>query len=478
MPAGDATPINLWDLGAADGSGLLAPTNSIVQQNAGTTRTRRARPTAARSVVTTRTTRSSTSPRGGRTRTSWARSWSRRTFRRRSSATTTSSGHHLAGLQHRRGDQGGRRLPAPSTARRRASPRPPLTSTTRRGPARAASTSARTRSRRPSADLVITKTNGVTTRRRRWNRPRTRSSSPTSARCARDRRTGDRHLPGRRSPSPPGRARPRPGRAARRAARQRPDRHGHPAQRRQRDLHRRSADRRRDGGGRCANTATVAAPAGIADPSAANNSATDTDLVARDTRPPWPCSTTSTARTQHPRRQLEPGRRQPPGQRQPGLRATPPARRSGPRRPAADRRFGANQGAAFTFANTHPQGIVRTPCSSRRSGGTATRPPATSACGTDRERSWSSRPRPTAAARSRNPGDARGDASPPATRLARPPRRRHGRRLKTADVTTLPRHVTIPTPAPAPGHRSRRGGSAIQLPTSARVDNFSGGTLP
>ena len=33
---GDATPINLWDIGAFDGSGLLAPTNSIVQQNAGT----------------------------------------------------------------------------------------------------------------------------------------------------------------------------------------------------------------------------------------------------------------------------------------------------------------------------------------------------------------------------------------------------------------------------------------------------------
>ena len=34
--AGDATPINHWDLGALDGSVLLAPTNSIVQQSAGT----------------------------------------------------------------------------------------------------------------------------------------------------------------------------------------------------------------------------------------------------------------------------------------------------------------------------------------------------------------------------------------------------------------------------------------------------------
>ncbi len=34
--AGDATPIDHWDLGVADGTGLLAPTNSIVQQNAGT----------------------------------------------------------------------------------------------------------------------------------------------------------------------------------------------------------------------------------------------------------------------------------------------------------------------------------------------------------------------------------------------------------------------------------------------------------
>ncbi|EGW23197.1 SdrD B-like domain-containing protein [Methylobacter tundripaludum] len=33
--AGDATALNLWDLGASDTSGLLAPTNSIVQQNAG-----------------------------------------------------------------------------------------------------------------------------------------------------------------------------------------------------------------------------------------------------------------------------------------------------------------------------------------------------------------------------------------------------------------------------------------------------------
>lgn len=32
---GDATPINYWDLGVADGTGVLAPTNSIVQQNAG-----------------------------------------------------------------------------------------------------------------------------------------------------------------------------------------------------------------------------------------------------------------------------------------------------------------------------------------------------------------------------------------------------------------------------------------------------------
>ena len=31
----DATPINQWDIGALDGSGLLAPTNSIVQQSAG-----------------------------------------------------------------------------------------------------------------------------------------------------------------------------------------------------------------------------------------------------------------------------------------------------------------------------------------------------------------------------------------------------------------------------------------------------------
>ena len=28
----DATPIDLWDLGLADNSGVLAPTNSIIQQ--------------------------------------------------------------------------------------------------------------------------------------------------------------------------------------------------------------------------------------------------------------------------------------------------------------------------------------------------------------------------------------------------------------------------------------------------------------
>ncbi len=33
--AGDLTPINRWDVGVADGTGLLAPTNSIIQQNAG-----------------------------------------------------------------------------------------------------------------------------------------------------------------------------------------------------------------------------------------------------------------------------------------------------------------------------------------------------------------------------------------------------------------------------------------------------------
>ncbi len=33
---GDATPIDNWDIGLADGPGSLAPTNSIVQQNAGT----------------------------------------------------------------------------------------------------------------------------------------------------------------------------------------------------------------------------------------------------------------------------------------------------------------------------------------------------------------------------------------------------------------------------------------------------------
>ncbi len=35
--AGDATPINSWDLGAADGSGLLAPTYSVLQTDLGAT---------------------------------------------------------------------------------------------------------------------------------------------------------------------------------------------------------------------------------------------------------------------------------------------------------------------------------------------------------------------------------------------------------------------------------------------------------
>jgi hypothetical protein len=34
--AGDASPLNQWDVGVADGTGVLAPTNSVVQQNAGT----------------------------------------------------------------------------------------------------------------------------------------------------------------------------------------------------------------------------------------------------------------------------------------------------------------------------------------------------------------------------------------------------------------------------------------------------------
>jgi hypothetical protein len=33
---GDATPINYWDMGAADGSGLLSPTNSVLQSTTGT----------------------------------------------------------------------------------------------------------------------------------------------------------------------------------------------------------------------------------------------------------------------------------------------------------------------------------------------------------------------------------------------------------------------------------------------------------
>ncbi len=34
--AGDLSPINNWDLGDADAIGVLSPTNSVVQQNAGT----------------------------------------------------------------------------------------------------------------------------------------------------------------------------------------------------------------------------------------------------------------------------------------------------------------------------------------------------------------------------------------------------------------------------------------------------------
>jgi hypothetical protein len=34
---GDATPISTWDMGASDGSGLLAPTNSVLQSNTGIT---------------------------------------------------------------------------------------------------------------------------------------------------------------------------------------------------------------------------------------------------------------------------------------------------------------------------------------------------------------------------------------------------------------------------------------------------------
>ncbi len=37
--AGDATPINYWDLGVADGTDQLSPTNSVIQQSAGLTPT-------------------------------------------------------------------------------------------------------------------------------------------------------------------------------------------------------------------------------------------------------------------------------------------------------------------------------------------------------------------------------------------------------------------------------------------------------
>ncbi len=91
--AGDATPINHWDLGVANGTSgqLLAPTNSIVQQNAGThPYTPQRHATARRTRLSSRptTSRSMSPPGAGTRRSSTPRSspWSNP---RTCSATTT-----------------------------------------------------------------------------------------------------------------------------------------------------------------------------------------------------------------------------------------------------------------------------------------------------------------------------------------------------------------------------------------------------
>ena len=90
--AGDASAIDHWDVGVADGTGTLSPTSSVIQQNA------TEHPyvvDASNSSPTRRSSRRGTcrcrSPPGGRTRPSWTPRWSRSSSRRTSWATTTSS---------------------------------------------------------------------------------------------------------------------------------------------------------------------------------------------------------------------------------------------------------------------------------------------------------------------------------------------------------------------------------------------------
>ena len=78
---GDATAINNWDLGVADGTGLLSPTNSVLQSSRAPPPARRTA-WASTQVWSPPTTPRSASQRGGPTRPSSGPSWSRSISRR------------------------------------------------------------------------------------------------------------------------------------------------------------------------------------------------------------------------------------------------------------------------------------------------------------------------------------------------------------------------------------------------------------
>ena len=147
---GDATPINQWDLGAADGSGTLA-----ADELGRPAERRRRHPYTDEPDQHRRRTRPCVdplrrlgrrSPRGGRTRTSSARSSSASDL-----PPNLLGNYHLADRRRRPSTPARRARPSrPTSSRRRPSrPRRP-TSTASHGRLAAASTSGRTRSRRRS----------------------------------------------------------------------------------------------------------------------------------------------------------------------------------------------------------------------------------------------------------------------------------------------------------------------------------------
>ena len=212
---GDADALNNWDMGVSATAGLLAPDQldrpaerrhpPVHDERRPTTSTDPQVASAYDTVLDFAPWRT--------TRTSWARSWSRRTSRRGSWATTTSRTPRVAGVSTwaRRA-----RPSRPTSSRRRSLAGPPIDIDDQARPSsRRRSTAAPTRTPRRSAEPLDHQDRRVRHASPRAGPPRTRSSCANAGPSTVDRRGRDRHLPGLARPSPPGRAPPRPARAAR-----------------------------------------------------------------------------------------------------------------------------------------------------------------------------------------------------------------------------------------------------------------------